>query len=168
MTPEPKDVRLARMTLELVGDSALGSEVHNAAKAIVDAHETNIERGRKQAEERQRAIEETAGRWPELSKNWTYTLIGSEHEFSSKRTSEKLSTGGLDEKDICFEGYDSIEYRPHAVVLALLDAAGKNTTADRLRDVISKALAIHGDDADEQTEFEFDEVKRMLEEALNA
>jgi hypothetical protein len=111
------------------------------AKSIVDAHEANIERGRKQAEERQRAIDETARRWPGLAaKGWRYECSGLWHgmKHDTKRAVD------LDSASDCLmiDGFGDGGHTDTPVALALIDAAGKNTTADRLRKAMREAVTV--------------------------
>lgn len=144
MTPEPKDVQLARLTMSAIGicDSSRGEQAFAMAKKILDAHEANLEVGRKQAEERQRAIDETARRWPELAGKWSYKEIHGYHEFTNSRGGEVLSIDSSSSPDVSFDSAENGESRPVPVVLALIDAAGRNTTAERLRDDIVSALSV--------------------------
>lgn len=136
MTQEPKDVQLARMIVGIIGEGqAEQSDLAlERARQVVDAHEANIEAGRKQAEERQRAIDETARRWTEL-KGWRFIdsdcFLTMSHDRNANvylsKTENTVAVGcDGDEADA-------------SVILALIDAAGRNTTADRLREAMREA-----------------------------
>jgi hypothetical protein len=101
------------------------------AKSIVDAHEANLETGRKQAEERQRAIDETARRWPHLE-GWRYT----DSDYCHRMRRSGYPDAQLSKPDGEIEIGDGYQL-DSAVVLALIDAAGRNTTAERLRERVA-------------------------------
>jgi hypothetical protein len=144
MTPEPKDVRLAREIIAILGEpEPVNTDVAMAmANAIVDAHEANIEVGRRQAEEKRLAKEETARRWPELvGYGVTYTKDEWAHTFAARGHGD-IEVEVTDDRvpDVRFDAGDEWEVRPCNLVLALIDAAGRNTTADRLMGAIREAI----------------------------
>lgn len=133
MTTEPKDVQLARAVIQAgVGANGLTEAIVSSAHTVVSNYEANLEHVRKRDEKRQRAIDETARRWPELGALGC-TMEESEYLFTV--SGGELPTVAIDKEDGEIERYCCDEVFPiqSAVALALIDAAGRNTTADRLR-----------------------------------
>lgn len=149
MTPEPKDVQLAREIITIIrdGNAEHSDDAVAKAQAIVDAHEANLEAGRTQAEERRLAQEETARRWPELAadglifKHSEYSMSFRDTMFAHRETEISIDDDP-ELSEIRFDTGDDCECRPCKVVLALIDAAGRNTTADRLSAALSKAKSM--------------------------
>lgn len=128
MTPEPKDVQFARVIVNTLSEN---SEVYRQAIATIEAHEASLERGRRQQAERARQLEETARRWPELAADgWVFL----ETEYSFKFRHDELPGVAIKKNSGEFMcAYNDSATVDSSVITALIDAAGRNTTADRLR-----------------------------------
>ena len=149
MNEEPIEVRLARMLLA----ADLGSEWHDDAErlrrdasAVVNAYEGSLAHRLKQEEERQRAKDETAKRWPELAAKG-YWYSDGEYYCTMHRSGHNDVCVNKEDNEVTIDGYGDEGgglTANSAVVLALIDAAGQNTTANKLRAAIDAALDTKG------------------------
>lgn len=128
-------LQLAEMTL--ANSDLVGTDLYRAAKEIVTEHETRAkEQAEYEAKERERR-ERSSLSYPFLaSKGWYVVCDTADaitfrygHDVSSDLTVDKEAFGS-----VSFSTCDDIAANETSIVLAIIDAAGVNTTAERLRE----------------------------------